>query len=149
MSSENIEIYVICSASSIDPGTAKAFSLLRLNEEGETRPFPIVVIRKNGREFFGYVNVCPHEGVWLNIGSGTFFDSDKKFLKCGRHGAKFEVETGLCVDGPCKSANLEPIALTVIQGDVCICGVPLVEDDSSPYPFEDQDDTMEIMIHPD
>jgi nitrite reductase/ring-hydroxylating ferredoxin subunit len=149
MSLKNVEVYVICRASSIEPGRAKAFSLFRVNEAGEGRPFPIVVVRKNAREYFGYVNACPHEGIWLNIRSGDFFDTERKFLRCGRHGAKFEIETGLCVDGPCKDAALEPIPLVVIQGDVCLCGVELVEDDTVPDPFAEQDDTMEIMIHPD
>jgi nitrite reductase/ring-hydroxylating ferredoxin subunit len=149
MPSEDHEVYVICAASSIEPGSAKAFSLLRMNDAGEGRPFPIVVVRKNAKEYFGYVNSCPHQGLWLNVGSGTFFDTDRSLLRCGRHGAKFEIETGLCVDGPCKAANLEPVALAVIQGEVCICGVSLVEDDSIPDPFEALDETMEIMIHPD
>jgi len=150
MSPNAVDVYVICAASSIDPGDAKAFSLMRINEAGESRPFPIVIVRKNAREFFGYVNTCPHEGIWLNIGSGTFLDSDRKFLKCGRHGARFEIDTGVCVDGPCQSASLEPVPLAVIQGDVCLCGVAPVEEDGTPDPFEqERDDTMEIMIHPD
>ncbi len=149
MSSEDVEVYAICAASTIEPGSAKAFSLLRVNEAGESRPFPIVIVRKNAKEYFGYVNTCPHEGLWLNVGSGTFFDADRKFLRCGRHGAKFEIETGLCVEGSCKTASLAPVAVTVVQGDVCICGVQLVEDDGLPNPFEELDDTMEIMIHPD
>ena len=95
------------------------------------------------------MNTCPHQGTWLNIGSGEFFTKDRTLLKCGRHGSNFEIETGLCVAGPCKGAELEPIALAVIDGDVCLCGIPLVEDDGMPDPFDDLDDTMEIMIHPD
>jgi nitrite reductase/ring-hydroxylating ferredoxin subunit len=150
MSPNNLEVYVICAASSIAPGSAKAFSLFRINEAGERRPFPIVVARKNAKEYFGYVNVCTHEGIWLNVGSGTFFDTDRKSLRCGRHGARFEIDTGICVDGPCQGASLEPVALAVIQGEVCLCGIALVEDDGIPDPFaEELDDTMEIMIHPD
>ena len=150
MSPNNVEVYAICAASSIEPGGAKAFSLLRINEAGESRPFPIVVVRKNPKEYFGYVNTCPHKGIWLNIGSGTFFDTDRTFLRCGRHGAKFEIDTGICVDGPCQAAILEPVALAVIHGEVCLCGVTLVEEDGIPDPFaEECDDTMEIMIHPD
>ena len=150
MSPNNIEVYAICAVSNIEPGGAKAFSLSRITGAGENRPFPIVIVRKNAKDFFGYVNACPHEGIWLNIGSGTFFDTDKKSLRCSRHGARFETETGICTDGPCQGASLEPLALAVIQGDVCLCGVALVEDDGIPDPFaEELDDTMEIMIHPD
>jgi hypothetical protein len=37
----------------------------------------------------------------------------------------------------------------VEEGDLCLIGVELVEDDGLPNPFEEPDDTMEIMIHPD
>ncbi len=113
------------------------------------RPFPIVIVRTQVDGYFGYVNTCPHQRTWLNIGSGEFFTNDRALLKCGRHGSHFEIETGLCIAGPCKGAGLEPVALAVIDGDVCLCGIPLVEDDGMPDPFDDLDDTMEIMIHPD
>jgi nitrite reductase/ring-hydroxylating ferredoxin subunit len=149
MPKEKPEVFVICAAESIARGGAKAFSLSRVTETGEGRPFPIVVIRTAADDYIGYVNTCPHEGLWLNIGTGEFFNPERTFLKCGRHGAHFEIETGLCVAGPCKGESLEPIALAVIDGEVCLCGVALVEDDGFPNPFEDFDDTMEIMIHPD
>ena len=148
MSSGEIEVFAVCPAEDIERGDAKAFSLSRINETGESRPFPIVIIRTHADDYFGYVNSCPHEGTWLNIGAGEFFSRDRAFLRCGRHGATFEIDTGLCVDGDCRDKSLEPIALAVVDGDVCICGMALVEDDGFPNPFEDLDDTMEIMIHP-
>jgi nitrite reductase/ring-hydroxylating ferredoxin subunit len=149
MTKEAPEVFVICAAESIAPGGAKAFSLSRVTETGEGRPFPIVIIRTAADDYVGYVNTCPHEDLWLNIGTGEFFNPERTFLKCGRHGANFEIDTGLCVAGPCKGKSLEPIALAVIDGEVCLCGVTLVEDDGFPDPFEEVDDTMEIMIHPD
>jgi hypothetical protein len=48
------------------------------------------------------------------------------------------------------TASLEPVAVAAIQGEVCLCGIQLVEDDGIPDPFaEVADETMEIMIHPD
>lgn len=149
MSPEETEVFVICAADSIESGSAKAFSLSRMNEAGESRPFPIVIVRTHANDYFGYVNSCPHEGIWLNFGGGRFFTPDRAFLKCGRHGATFEIDTGLCIGGACKGKSLEPIALAVIDGEVCVCGIALVEDDGFPDPFGDLDDTMEIMIHPD
>jgi nitrite reductase/ring-hydroxylating ferredoxin subunit len=142
------EVFVICAADSIAPGEARPFSLSRIGDNGEARPFPIVIIRTLAGGCVGYVNACPHEGKWLNIGSGEFFSADRSHLTCGRHGAAFEIETGLCVDGPCKDKNLEPIALAVVDGDICLCGVALVEADWQPDWPDDLDDTMEIMIHP-
>jgi nitrite reductase/ring-hydroxylating ferredoxin subunit len=149
MSSAELEVFAVCAADDIERGDAKAFSLSRVTEAGDSRPFPIVIVRTNDNGYHGYVNSCPHEGIWLNFGEGNFFTADRAFLKCGRHGSTFEIETGLCIDGRCKDKSLEPIALAVVDGDVCVCGVALVEDDGMPNPFDELDDTMEIMIHPD
>ncbi len=143
------DVYAICALSDIEKGAAKSFSLSRVTEAGEQRPFAIFVVRTHGNEVFGYVNVCPHEGKWLNVGDGEFFSRDRAFLRCGRHGALFEIESGLCIAGGCKGASLEPVAVTVIDNEVCLCGVPLVED-QGPDPFREAeaDETMDIMIHP-
>jgi len=149
--STNIPVFAICAAGSIEQGSAKAFDLSRRDEDGQGRPFRIFVVHTGAEEFVGYVNNCPHEGVWSNFGSGNFLSTDRKFIQCGRHGSRFEIATGLCVSGPCESRSLEPIALTVIGGDVCLCGISLDEDDGTPNPFDDLDDldeTLEIMIHP-
>lgn len=151
MSVEDLDdVFVICEANSIARGTAKPFSLSRLTPQGEGKPFPVVIVRTPADSYVGYVNSCPHQGTWLNIGSGEFFTEDRTRLRCGRHGATFEIETGVCAHGPCKGKSLEPVAVAVIDGEVCLCGIPLVEDDGIPDPFADtDDDTMEVMIHPD
>jgi len=149
MDTEEIDVFVICASGDIERGSARAFSLSRIDGSGESRPFPIVVIRTHDNAYVGYVNACPHDSVWLNIGSGDFFTQDRAFLKCGRHGATFEIDSGLCIDGPCNGRNLEPIALAVVDGEVCLCGERLVEDDRPLGVFDGHDETMDIMIHPD
>jgi nitrite reductase/ring-hydroxylating ferredoxin subunit len=144
---ETAKVFVICAADSIERSNARAFSLFRINQAGESRPFPIVVIRTHTDDYIGYVNSCPHHGIWLNFGEGNFFTRDRAFLKCGRHGSVFEIDSGLCINGPCKDSSLEPIALAVVDGEVCLCGVEL-EESGHPDPLDDGDDTMEIMIHP-
>lgn len=148
MGQQEIPVFVVCATDAIERCGARAFSLSRIDESGGSRPFPILIVRSHDDNYVGYVNSCPHDGVWLNIGSGQFFTPDRAFLKCGRHGATFEIETGLCIDGPCRGKSLQPIALAVIDGDVCLCGVTLVEDDRPAGRFEDDDETMDIMIHP-
>jgi nitrite reductase/ring-hydroxylating ferredoxin subunit len=142
------EIFVVCAVDSIEQGDARAFSLWRVAENGEARPFPIVIVRTVGGEVYGYVNSCPHQRSWLNIGAGQFFSRDRAFLRCGRHGANFEIDSGLCISGPCRDEGLEPIALAVVDGDICLCGVALVEEDRHLDPYDDLDETMEIMIYP-
>lgn len=144
--SEGVNLYVICSASDIAPGGAKAFSLSRITEDGETRPYSIFVTRGMNEQYFGYVNACPHQGAWLNIGDGQFFTPDGGRLRCGRHRAEFEIDTGVCVHGPCKDKSLEPVPVVVVDGELCLCGIELKEEEP---PHDDEfEDTMEIMIHP-
>ncbi|UFX44371.1 Rieske 2Fe-2S domain-containing protein [Bradyrhizobium sp. 41S5] len=69
----------------------------RIDASGECRPLLIIVVRTFGNDYFGYVNRCPHDSAWLNIGSGEFFSPVRSILRCGRHGARFEVDTGVCI----------------------------------------------------
>ena len=142
----DVDIYVICAFESLERGQAMAFSLSRVMDDGATRPFSIFVVRTEKDQCVGYVNVCPHKGAWLNIGDGKFFSEDGRRLRCGRHKSEFDVETGVCVKGPCVDKIIEPVALVVMDGDVCLCGVKLAEEEISDH--DELDETMEIMIHP-
>jgi nitrite reductase/ring-hydroxylating ferredoxin subunit len=122
------EAFVICSMSDIPSQRARGFTLMRQEEDGSQRPWPIVVVRW-GRQVFGYVNRCPHHGVNLDWERNQFLDPNGVRLMCGKHGALFELGTGACVEGPCKGEGLEPVPLAVIDGDICVTGVRLAEDD--------------------
>ena len=135
------QAFVVCDEREIATGEARAFSLLRA-ESGGARPFAILVARTHAG-VFGYANQCPHEGAWLNIGDGALLTPDRRRLRCGRHGATFEIESGLCVSGPCQGESLHPLAFVVIDGDVCLLGETIVEE------MDEEDETLEILIHPD
>jgi nitrite reductase/ring-hydroxylating ferredoxin subunit len=120
--------YAICSMSDIPSQKARGFNLMVVDENGENRPWPIVVVRW-GRQVFGYLNKCPHDGVKLDWERNAFLDPNGIRLMCGKHGALFELGTGICVDGPCKGRGLTPVALAVLDNDICAMGVTLVEDD--------------------
>jgi nitrite reductase/ring-hydroxylating ferredoxin subunit len=150
MSAPDLEVFAICAADAVERGGAKAFNLLRYDEAGEARPFPIVIVRTRDDAWLGYVNACPHEGLWLNIGDGEFFTPDRTLMKCGRHGATFAIDSGLCVAGPCVGESLRPLAVVVMDGELCLCGERIAEETEPRDPFDEGDDeTMEIMIHPD
>ena len=73
------------------------------------KPFRIVVARTKGGKFHAYRNACPHQGVWLNIGSGAILDEAGAQIRCGRHGATFAIETGYCSSGACEGAFLRKV----------------------------------------
>ena len=122
--------YAICSMSDIPSQKARGFQLMIVGEDGTPRPWSIIVVRW-GRQVFGYVNKCPHDGVNLDWERNQFLDPNGVRLMCGKHGALFELGTGICVDGPCKGRGLTPVALTVLDNDICVTGVTLVEDEES------------------
>ncbi|MBC7103298.1 MAG: Rieske 2Fe-2S domain-containing protein [Parvibaculum sp.] len=121
--------YVICELNDIPSRRARGFHLMRVGEGGTRRPWPIVVVRW-GKQVLGYVNKCPHNEVPLDWERNQFLDPNNGTrLMCGKHGALFDLADGLCVDGPCMGQRLEPVLLRVIDGDICLSGVTLVEDD--------------------
>ncbi|MGB8364083.1 MAG: Rieske (2Fe-2S) protein [Rhizomicrobium sp.] len=120
--------YAICSLTDVPSQKARGFQLLRIAEDGTQQPWYIVVVRW-GKQVFGYVNKCPHNGTNLDWERNQFLDSNGIRLMCGKHGALFELGTGLCVEGPCKGRSLRPVALCVLDGDICVTGVTLVEEE--------------------
>lgn len=123
--------YAICGFNEIPSQRAKGFHLMLVDEDGTHRPWPIVVVRW-GKRVFGYVNRCPHHGVNLDWERNQFFDPNGVRLMCGKHGALFDLGTGLCVEGPCQGSSLTPVSLSIHDGDICVTGVMLVEEDEVP-----------------
>lgn len=121
--------YAICGVRDIPNRRSKAFHLLRREADGTDRPWHIFVIRWD-KKLYAYVNQCPHQGVNLDWERDQFLDPNGTRLICGKHGALFAIDTGECVDGPCRGAQLEPVRLSVLDGDICVTGVELAEDDA-------------------
>jgi nitrite reductase/ring-hydroxylating ferredoxin subunit len=120
--------YAICSMSDIPSQKAKGFNLLILDENGAEKPWPIVVVRW-GKQVFGYVNKCPHDGVNLDWERNQFLEPNYGIrLMCGKHGALFELGAGVCIEGPCKGRSLIPVDLVVLDNDICVIGVTLAEE---------------------
>jgi len=104
--------------------------LCRLDEiadpggKGLTQPGPdgkpreVVVVRR-GREIWGYVNACPHVGTPLDFLPDRFLTADATQLLCATHGARFTLETGLCVAGPCMGRSLAPLSVR-LEGELVV-----------------------------
>ena len=121
--------YAICAATDIPNRRGRAFSLLRVDEDKAERPWHIFVVRWD-KQVFGYVNYCPHDGVNLDWETNQFLDPGMKRIVCGKHGSLFELATGKCIEGPCMGRSLEPVKLAVVDGDICVTGVTLAEDEA-------------------
>ncbi len=122
------ELFAICRTHEIDDHDARGFVLKRVGANGEGERWPIIITRK-GSNFYGFENICPHAGERLDSQSGEFMDEAGNFLICKKHGAQFDLDTGFSFSGPCQNKSLTPIKIVVDDGDVCITGVELAEED--------------------
>ena len=104
-----------------DPG-ARGFTL-----GGGEWPLRGFVVR-HGSTVRAYVNHCPHAGFPLNWQPDGFLAPEAPLILCAMHGALFEIESGLCVAGPCAGRSLRALPVRVTAGYVLLeAGVPLEE----------------------
>ncbi len=76
--------------------------------EGEDE-LDIVIVQTNGARH-AYINCCPHQFIPLETFPNHFLTEDGKHFVCSGHGARFELDTGKCVAGPCLGKGLDPLS---------------------------------------
>jgi len=94
-----------------DPGS------LAVNMEDSGLPWDLCVVRREGR-VSAFINHCPHAGSPLDWVPGEFLSPDKQHIQCSTHHALFEIDTGLCVSGPCVGQALRAVAVEIIDNAV-------------------------------
>lgn len=77
----------------------------------------IVVVRSE-TGVFAYMNSCAHQAVPLEMFPDRFLDADRRHLVCTAHGARFRVEDGVCVYGPCIGKRLAAVPVDIRDGIV-------------------------------
>jgi nitrite reductase/ring-hydroxylating ferredoxin subunit len=107
---------VLCRAEAIVDGGARVFTF----GKGTAR-FEMFVLRR-GETLVAFVNACPHAGLPLDLIPGHFYSRDQRHLLCANHGARFRVDDGFCVAGPCAGKSLVPVEVEVAGGDVVLGG---------------------------
>lgn len=105
---------VLCREDEISEGEAHGF----LIGEGVARR-DVILVRYDG-VLRAYVNACPHQGTPLETFPDRFLDQAGRLFVCSTHGARFRVEDGFCVSGPCEGKSLQAIACTVENGVVVV-----------------------------
>ena len=108
-----MEVLVAKVADVADRHTVK----FRFREDGlEKEGF---VIRWSGR-WFAYRNECRHIPMPMDWVENRFLTRDGCHIQCATHGARYEVETGLCVDGPPAGERLRRLDVEVRGTDVIV-----------------------------
>jgi nitrite reductase/ring-hydroxylating ferredoxin subunit len=109
-----LRMQILCAFDELEENASKGFSV-RL--EGAERE--IFVVRRDG-QVYGYQNICPHRGTNLDWMPDQFMDPDREFIQCATHDARFQVEDGMCVVGPCLGQSLTPATVQVVDGQVVL-----------------------------
>ncbi len=100
----------LCTLDELPEGSARGF------ERGE---LPLFLVRKAGA-VHAYINSCPHIGVPLEWMPDQFLNSSGELIQCATHGALFVIETGLCIAGPCTGDALEPLPISIVNGEILL-----------------------------
>lgn len=79
-----------------------------------------LILLRRGEKIFAYINSCPHQGTPLETFPDKFLDQTRQLLICSTHGARFRVEDGFCIEGPCDGASLQRVAVHVRNGAVFV-----------------------------
>jgi len=105
---------VVARVEELQPGSVKKFRLI-------CQKYRVDCFLVNYRgKFHAYVNRCRHMTTPLDFVRYQFLTEDGRHLVCMTHGALYEPETGLCVDGPCKGLFLYQLPVHVDGGEVLV-----------------------------
>lgn len=75
------------------------------------------VVHKDG-QFYAYRNQCPHTGAPLDWVEHQFLDEDGALIQCALHDARFDIQSGVCVLGPCPGDVLYQLELEIRNDSV-------------------------------
>lgn len=100
----------LCTLSELPEGSARGFAVLHTH---------LLAVRDRSHVHV-FLNRCPHLGVPLQWQDDRFLDEDGALIRCASHGALFERDTGLCVQGPCRGDSLWQIESRIEDGVVLI-----------------------------
>ncbi len=69
---------------------------------------------------FAYQNFCMHVGHPLNWQPDRFLNEDHSLIVCASHGALYEIDSGVCVSGPCPGKTLKKVSVEIRDGEVVV-----------------------------
>lgn len=104
----------LCTLADLDATGAKGVTLGTLPHIREI----VVVHHADGVR--AYANRCPHMYSTLETFPDRFLDASSTHLVCSTHGARFRVQDGFCVSGPCEGYTLEPVAIRIEGSSVTL-----------------------------
>lgn len=67
-----------------------------------------------------YADRCPHHGTPMAWRRDAYLNAAGDRIVCAAHGALFEIDSGLCVLGPCLGDHLQALPWKISGGEVVL-----------------------------
>ena len=107
---------VLCRVDEVADGSARGFRF------GRGTAVRAVFVVKKGGAIYAYDDACPHMGTPLAFLPDRYFDRDGRSLLCATHWARFRVEDGFCMSGPCAGCSLSRATIRIDGGVIVLAG---------------------------
>lgn len=105
---------VVARVSEMQPGSVRKFWLICQKYRVDA-----FLVNHQGK-FHAYVNRCRHMTTPLDFVRNQFFTEDGRHLECLTHGAIYEPESGVCIEGPCKGLALYRLPVMIDREEVLV-----------------------------
>lgn len=98
--------FTLCSSGEIPDGSSRGFDPEQNGQD------TIFIVRIKG-QLYGWRNACPHiNGAPMAWRKDAYLNAKGTHIACHAHGALFEPETGVCVQGPCMGKALQAVQIS-------------------------------------
>jgi nitrite reductase/ring-hydroxylating ferredoxin subunit len=115
-----VSVRVAAGERTLAPGEVR---VVRLPRGPDGLPREALLLRDQVGVLRAYLNRCRHLPIPIDGGSRRFLTADGQHLLCGTHGARYRLEDGHCVQGPCMGLSLHALDVEV-DGDALYLVVP-------------------------
>jgi nitrite reductase/ring-hydroxylating ferredoxin subunit len=69
------------------------------------------IVIQDAQGYHAFVNRCPHRHLPLDRNGHFTISAENRLLLCSNHGARFDLQSGRCVAGPCVGKTLQAITV--------------------------------------
>ena len=105
---------VLCALDELPDGSARGFDPVGC---GQDTLFAV----RHGASAHVWADRCPHHGTPMAWRKDEYLNAARDRIVCAAHGAQFEIDTGICVLGPCLGDRLKPIPFAVdLSGELVL-----------------------------
>jgi nitrite reductase/ring-hydroxylating ferredoxin subunit len=108
----------LCHLSDLPDGSARGFDPFA---RGRDTVFAV----RRGASVRVWADRCPHHGTPMPWRKDAYLNAAGDRIVCAAHGALFDIDSGLCVQGPCLGERLRPVPFTLTEAGELLLTAPL------------------------